>query len=137
MGTPLGNTSLPSTIFNLPLPTTSNAVLTPEKSTSSATVMEVVSKADPDMIIKSEPDISIVEIDTELETTEREVKTESEEMSIDKDPTMSCAAVLSGKEFAHTCSKELLDLNSLTQTLDLVTLEPKKAGDGELTATPH
>jgi len=133
--TPLGNTSLPSTIFNLPLPTTSNAVLTPEKSTSSATVMEVVSKADPDMIIKSEPDISIVEIDTELETTEREVKTESEEMSIDKDPTMSCAAVLSGKEFAHTCSKELLDLNSLTQTLDLVTLEPKKAGDGELTAT--
>eukprot|EP00090_Calanus_glacialis_P003095 TRINITY_DN1223_c0_g1_i1.p1 TRINITY_DN1223_c0_g1~~TRINITY_DN1223_c0_g1_i1.p1 ORF type:complete len:842 (+),score=128.13 TRINITY_DN1223_c0_g1_i1:33-2528(+) len=130
--TPLGNTSLPSTIFNLPLPMLSTAVLTPEKTMSSTTMMEVVSKAEPDIVIKSEPDISIVEIDTELETTEREVKTENVEMSVDKDPTVSCAAVLSGKESALCCSKELLDLNSLTQTLDLVNLEPKMAG--ELTA---
>jgi len=130
--TPLGNTSLPSTIFNLPLPTISPAVLTPEKTMSSATMVEVVSKAEPDIVIKSEPDISIVEIDTELETTEREVKTENVEMSVDKDPTVSCAAVLSGKESALCCSQELLDLNSLTQTLDLVNLEPKMAG--ELTA---
>ena len=130
--TPLGNTSLPSTIFNLPLPTNSTAVLTPEKLQSSQTMMEVVSKAEPDIVIKSEPDISIVEIDTELETTEREVKNENVEMSVDKDPTVSCAAVLSGKESSVCCSKELLDLNSLTQTLDLVTMEPKMAG--ELTA---
>jgi len=127
--TPLGNTSLPSTIFNLPLPTTSSPVLT---SPSSAARVEVVSKADADIVIKSEPDISIVEIDTELETTEREVKAENDEMSAEKDPTVSCAAVLSGKESAVCCSQELLDLNSLTQTLDLVNLEPKMAG--ELTA---
>lgn len=130
--TPLGNTSLPSTIFNLPLPTMSTAVLAPEKTVSSTKMMDVVSKAEPDIVIKSEPDISIVEIDTELETTEREVKTENVEMSVDKDPTVSCAAFLSGKESALCCSKELLDLNSLTQTLDLVNLEPKMAG--ELTA---
>jgi len=92
----------------------------------------MVSKAEPDIVIKSEPDISIVEIDTELETTEREVKSENLEISVDKDPTVSCAAVLSGKESSISCSKELLDLNSLTQTLDLVTMEPKMAG--ELTA---
>jgi len=130
--TPLGNTSLPSTILNLPLSTTSPAVLSPGKTLSSTSRVEVVSKADPDIVIKSEPDISIVEIDTELETTEREVKAETVEMSVDKDPTVSCAAVLSGKESALCCSQELLDLNSLTQTLDLVTLEPKMAG--ELTA---
>merc|ERR1719348_421496 len=130
--TPLGNTSLPSTIFNLPLPTSCPAVLSPEKTLSSTPKVEVVSKADPDIVIKSEPDISIVEIDTELETTEREVKAETVEMSVDKDPTVSCAAVLSGKESALCCSQELLDLNSLTQTLDLVNLEPKMAG--ELTA---
>jgi len=130
--TPLGNTSLPSTIFNLPLPTSSPAVLSPEKTLSSTPKVEVVSKADPDIVIKSEPDISIVEIDTELETSEREVKAETVEMSVDKDPTVSCAAVLSGKESALCCSQELLDLNSLTQTLDLVNLEPKMAG--ELTA---
>jgi len=130
--TPLGNTSLPSTIFNLPLPTTSPAVLSPVKTMSSTPRVEVVNKADPDIVIKSEPDISIVEIDTELETSEREVKAETVEMSVDKDPTVSCAAVLSGKESALCCSQELLDLNSLTQTLDLVNLEPKMAG--ELTA---
>jgi len=130
--TPLGNTSLPSTIFNLPLPTNSSAVLSPEKSQSSLAMKEMVSKAEPDIVIKSEPDISIVEIDTELETTEREVKSENLEISVDKDPTVSCAAVLSGKESSISCSKELLDLNSLTQTLDLVTMEPKMAG--ELTA---
>eukprot|EP00091_Calanus_sinicus_P022825 TRINITY_DN7452_c0_g1_i1.p1 TRINITY_DN7452_c0_g1~~TRINITY_DN7452_c0_g1_i1.p1 ORF type:complete len:303 (-),score=52.37 TRINITY_DN7452_c0_g1_i1:152-1060(-) len=43
--TPLGNTSLPSTIFNLPLPQMSTAVLTPEKTMSSTTMMEVVSKS--------------------------------------------------------------------------------------------
>jgi len=130
--TPLGNTSLPSTIFNLPLPTTNPAVLSPVKTMSSTPRVEVVNKADPDIVIKSEPDISIVEIDTELETSEREVKAETVEMSVDKDPTVSCAAVLSGKESALCCSQELLDLNSLTQTLDLVNLEPKMAG--ELTA---
>jgi len=130
--TPLGNTSLPSTIFNLPLPMNSTAVLTPEKLKSSLTMMEIVNKAEPAIVIKSEPDISIVEIDTELETTEREVKTESGVTTVGKDPTVSCAAVLSGKESSICCSKELLDLNSLTQTLDLVNMEPKMAG--ELTA---
>ena len=95
--TPLGNTSLPSTIFNLPLPMNSTAVLTPEKLKSSLTMMEIVNKAEPAIVIKSEPDISIVEIDTELETTEREVKTESVETTFRKGPTVTCAAVLTGK----------------------------------------
>ena len=42
---------------------------------------------------------------------------------------MSCAAVLAGKEDPLTCSSDLVDLNGLKQTLDLVTMEPSSAGD--------
>jgi len=47
----------------------------------------------------------------------------------EKDPTTTCCAASSN---LGPCSQELIDLNSLTQMLDLVTMEPKLAG--ELTA---
>merc|ERR1719225_1986009 len=55
-----------------------------------------------------------------------EVKEEAMELM---DPTTSCCASSSTE---GPCSQELVDVNSLTQMLDLVTMEPKLAG--ELTA---
>jgi len=131
--TPLvGNPSLTSTILNLPsLQGNKAVVVKPEvkQSADREPAEQPSRKVEPEIVIKSEPDINIVEIDTELETT---VKTEAVEMEVEKDPTVSCAAVIAGKESALSCSRELLDLNSLTQTLDLVTMDPKSAG--ELTA---
>ena len=77
-------------------------------------------KQEEPVVIKSEPDLSIVEMEEQVE-----VKVEAQE----RDPTTSCCAVSSTE---GPCSQELVDVNSLTQMLDLVTMEPKLAG--ELTA---
>ena len=119
--TPLGG---PSTILNLPLSPLAapQSVLTsPQSSTGPADL--ILTKPDPELMIKAEPEVNIVEMETEEIGC---IKTEEPDIS------ECCAAVQAGKEDPLTCSEDLLDLNSLTQTLDLVTLEPKTAG--ELTA---
>ena len=135
--TPLGG---PSTILNLPLSPAPKSVLasppcpvsppriTPDSPQSSSPPVEIiVTKPDPELIIKAEPEVNIVEMETDEVPS---IKTEEPDMT--EDSTICCAAVKDGKEDPLSCSEELLDLNSLTQTLDLVTLEPKTAG--ELTA---
>lgn len=72
-------------------------------------------------MIKSEPDLSIVEMPVDQVSVKEEVQ--------ERDPTTSCCASSSTE---GACSQELVDVNSLTQMLDLVTMEPKLAG--ELTA---
>ena len=133
--TPLGG---PSTILNLPLtPVAAKSVLssppcpvsppriTPDCPTSSSPPVEIIlTKPDPELMIKAEPEVNIVEMETDEIGC---IKTEEPDIS------ECCAAVQDGKEDPLSCSEELVDLNSLTQTLDLVTLEPKTAG--ELTAT--
>ena len=119
--TPLGG---PSTILNLPLAPPSSL-----SESSNPPVEMIMTKPDPEMIIKSEPEVNIVEMDTAESPA---IKTEQPEQQPTPDPTISCAAVISGKEDPLTCSEELVDLNSLTHTLDLVTMEQRSAG--ELTA---
>jgi len=75
-------------------------------------------------MIKSEPDLSIVE----MADQDQQVEVKEEAMEL-MDPTTSCCASSSTE---GPCSQELVDVNSLTQMLDLVTMEPKLAG--ELTA---
>ena len=133
--TPLGG---PSTILNLPLnpapaaplQPASPARITPDSPPQSSNPLEIImTKPDPELIIKSEPEVNIVEMETEESPC---IKTEEPEQEVVEDPTMCCAAVISGKEDPLSCSEELVDLNSLTQTLDLVTMEQRSAG--ELTA---
>ena len=146
--TPLGQPGLSSTIFSLP---TSTPCITATPLVQLATKTE-----EPVVVIKSEPDMSIVEMEEE----QVQVKQEEQE----RDPTTTCCAALVTEAPCSLrlpqapsgpCSQELIDLNSLTQVLvsirtvfkkrslmmiltlisqmlDLVTMEPKLAG--ELTA---
>jgi len=129
--TPLGG---PSTVLNLPLTPAPPCQLSPARITpnsppqSSNPPLEIImTKPDPELIIKSEPEVNIVEMEAEESPSSSCIKTEQPEMS--EDPTVCCAAVLSGKEDPLSCSSSLLDLNSLTHTLDLVSLEQRSAGD--------
>ena len=159
-GTTIFVTPIGSPILNLPLtpiPTTKPSQNPPKpfQMSPKPPPMEVlINKVEPEVVIKSEPDIEeakeeIVAKEEEFVTenplviTSENIKTEEEEdMEIaetpvtkdeeEHDPTVCCAAVLAKKEDISTCSMDLLDLNSLNQTLDLVTLEPRTAG--ELTA---
>merc|ERR1719422_1767427 len=117
--TPLGQPGLPTTVFSLPSSSSSS-------SSSSPTVSLAIAapKAELPVMIKSEPDLSIVE----MADQDRQVMVKEEAMEL-ADPTTSCCASSSTE---GPCSQELVDVNSLTQMLDLVTMEPKLAG--ELTA---
>jgi len=126
--TPLGQPGLSSTIFSLPTSSTPCITATP--------LVQLATKTEePVVVIKSEPDMSIVEMEEEPEQVQ--VKQEEQE----RDPTTTCCAALVTEgpcslrlpqAPSGPCSQELIDLNSLTQMLDLVTMEPKLAG--ELTA---
>ena len=149
--TPLGQPGLSSTIFSLPTSSTPSITATP--------LVQLATKTEePVVVIKSEPDMSIVEMEEEQEQVQ--VKQEDQE----RDPTTTCCAALVTEgpcslrlpqAPSGPCSQELIDLNSLTQVLvsiiivfnnrslimifilkpqmlDLVTMEPKLAG--ELTA---
>merc|ERR1719341_1547213 len=133
--TPLGQPGLPTTVFSLP--STSSSVAFSSFSSSSSTssfsssspsssptvsIAIATPKLEPPVMIKSEPDLSIVEM-----ADDQQVDVKEEEM--ERDPTTSCCASSSTE---GACSQELVDVNSLTQMLDLVTMEPKLAG--ELTA---
>jgi len=126
--TPLGQPGLPSTIFSLPSSCSSSSSSPTTPSSSSSTLLSLASftlpptKQEETVVIKSEPDLTIVAMD---DGEQVQVKQEATE----RDPTTTCCAANSNM---GTCSQELIDLNSLTQMLDLVTMEPKIAG--ELTA---
>merc|ERR550517_763924 len=112
--TPLGQPGLPTTVFSLPS--------TPSSSSPTVSLAIATPKLEPPVMIKSEPDLSIVEMADDQQV---EVKEET----MERDPTTSCCASSSTE---GACSQKLVDVNSLTQMLDLVTMEPKLAG--ELTA---
>ena len=156
-GTTIFVTPIGSPILNLPLtplPTKpSQSAPKPFLMSSKPPPMEVlVNKVEPEVVIKSEPDIDVEEAKEEiiedndlvkenpLIITSDDIKTEQEDIAMDiaetdntkaedQDPTVCCAAVLAKKEDPLTCSMDLIDLNSLNQTLDLVSLEPRTAGD--------
>merc|ERR1719210_1101528 len=121
--TPLGQPGLPTTVFSLPSSSSSSIA---SSSSSSPTVSLAIAapKVELPVMIKSEPDLSIVE----MADQEQQVEVKEEAMEL-MDPTTSCCASSSTE---GPCSQELVDVNSLTQMLDLVTMEPKLAG--ELTA---
>jgi len=132
--TPLGQPGLPTTVFSLPSTSSSVAFsstspFSSSSSSSSPSSSPTVSlaittpKLEPPVMIKSEPDLSIVEM------AEDQVQVSVKEEVQERDPTTSCCASSSTE---GACSQELVDVNSLTQMLDLVTMEPKLAG--ELTA---
>lgn len=140
----------PTTVLNLPL-TPNPQISLPKTPTQPPTFlslsskpppMEVlINKAEPEVVIKSEPmEQTVSEPDqlvTECITSDAaDIKTETDDIAAEmsetkdeRDPTMCCAAVLAEKEDPLTCSSDLVDLNSLTQTLDLVTMEPRSAGE--------
>jgi len=163
--TPLGG---PSTVLNLPINPSSQIFPKqpadlpnmPNLSSKPPPMELLINKNEPEVLIKSEPDIENIDFDKSLgaagenvvipenpssnsciigekeEVIKSFIKTEQEDIAMDivdtkaeKDPTMSCAAVLAGKEDPLTCSSDLVDLNGLKQTLDLVTMEPSSAGD--------
>ena len=152
-GTTIFVTPIGSPIINLPLnplPTSkpSQSPPKPFQMSPRPPPMEVlINKVEPEVVIKSEPDIE--EAKEEIVAEEEEfvpenplvIKTEEEDIAMEvaeapvtkveeeQDPTVCCAAVLAKKEDLSTCSMDLLDLNSLNQTLDLVTLEPRTAGE--------
>merc|ERR1719210_3124693 len=125
--TPLGQPGLPTTVFSLPSSSPSSSSSSPSSSSSSSSSSPTVSlaiathKLEPPVMIKSEPDLSIVEMTDDQVHVKEEVE--------ERDPTTTCCASSSTE---GACSQELVDVNSLTQMLDLVTMEPKLAG--ELTA---
>ena len=102
----------------------------------------LINKTEPEVVIKSEPEFEETNEtehseDVGADTSDPEtslicsenIKTEEEEERLvhamevvdtkleteDRDPSVSCAAVLADKEDAGTCSGDLVDLNSLTQ----------------------
>ena len=102
----------------------------------------LINKTEPEVVIKSEPEFEETNEtehseDVGADTSDPEtslicsenIKTEEEEERLvhamevvdtkleteDRDPSVSCAAVLADKEDAATCSGDLVDLNSLTQ----------------------
>jgi len=119
--TPLGQPGLPTTVFSLPS-TSSSVAFSSLPSSPTVSLAIATPKMEPPVMIKSEPDLSIVEV-----AEEQQVEVKEEEM--ERDPTTSCCA---SSSTVGACSQELVDVNSLTQMLDLVTMEPKLAG--ELTA---
>merc|ERR1719323_728025 len=100
--TPLGQPGLPTTVFSLPSSSSSS-------SSSSPTVSLAIAapKVELPVMIKSEPDLSIVEMADQDQQVE--VKEEAMELT---DPTTSCCASSSTE---GPCSQELVDVNSLTQ----------------------
>lgn len=154
-GTTIFVTPIGSPIINLPLnplPTSkpSQSPPKPFQMSPRPPPMEVlINKVEPEVVIKSEPDIE--EAKEEIVAEDEEfvpenplvIKTEEEDIAMEvaeapapvtkveeeQDPTVCCAAVLAKKEDISTCSMDLIDLNSLNQTLDLVTLEPRTAGE--------
>ena len=153
--TPLGGNG-PPTILNLPIHPNTQVLAQAKSPTEHPHFIPVsskpppidllINKAEPEVVIKSEPDFedtqpigeteTIVDEPSCITSDETIVKTEEEDIGMDivdtkleKDPTMSCAAILMDKEDPLTCSSDLVDLNSLTQHLDLVTMEPRTSGE--------
>ena len=149
----------PSKVFNLPLapsptitlpktPTLQPPAFLTLSSKPPPPLELLINKSEPEVLIKSEPmDQAVPDepetivsepLNTEADQTDI-IKTEKEdiiaaeeeivETKVEKDPTMCCAAVIAEKEDPLTCSSDLVDLNTLTQTLDLVTLQPRTAGE--------